>query len=151
MKYTQEQIDEYRAKWLAQLRSPEAEQWTGELESYHEPNKRCCLGHACHVLETKRSQVNSLHEVIYGSGNDANSSALPHSVAEKLNITPDGELFNCYVHGNDVYGALTIINDSGVFSLSEIADIIEEGFKKNNFYTYEELDSNGNPKGYEYE
>ena len=33
---------------------------------------------------------------------------------------------------------LTILNDSGVFSLSEIADIIEESFKKNNFYPYVE-------------
>ena len=137
MKYTQKQIDKYRAKWLAQLRSPEAEQWTGKLENYEKPNKRCCLGHACHVLKAKRSQVNSLHEVIYGDGNDANSAVLPHSVAEKLNITTDGELFNCYVHGNDVYGALTIINDSGVFSLSEIANIIEEGFKEGNFYPYD--------------
>ena len=151
MKYTQKQIDKYRARWLAQLRSLEAEQWTGELENYDKPNKRCCLGHACHVLQTKRKKIDSLHKVIYGDGYDANGSTLPHSVAEKLNITNDGELIKCYVHGNDVYGALTIINDSGVFSLSEIADIIEEGFKKDNFHPYETLDFNGNSVDYEYE
>ena len=150
MKYTQKQIDEYRAMWLTQLRSPEAEQWTGELESLDEPKKRCCLGHACHALQAERSYTENW--VYYGSGRDMQSSTLPYSVAEKLNITPDGELFNCYVHGNDVYGALTIINDSGVFSLSEIADIIEEGFKEGNFYTYDSsLDINGNPDNYEYE
>ena len=136
MKYTQKQINEYRAKWLAQLRSPEAKQWTGELESYDEPNKRCCLGHACHVLETERSVSLYNREVFYGSERDMDSSTLPYSVAEKLNIMNSGAMINAYVHGNDVYSGLTIINDSGIFSLSEIADIIEEGFKKNNFYPY---------------
>ena len=135
MKYTQEQIDEYRRIWLAQLRSPEAKQWTGELESLVEPEKRCCLGHACHVLQAERSETD--HWVYYGSGRDMQSSTLPYSVCEKLNILNDGEFINFYVHGTDDYSALTSLNDSGVFSLSEIADIIEEGFKKNNFYPYD--------------
>ena len=135
MKYTQEQINEYRAMWLTQLRSPEAKQWTGELESLNWPEKRCCLGHACHALQAERSYTDCY--VYYGSDNDVESSTLPYSVAEKLNITNDGEMINCYVHGNDVYGELTKLNDSGVFSLSEIADIIEEGFKKNNFHSYD--------------
>ena len=134
MKYTQEQINEYRAKWLAQLRSPEAKQWTGELESRDEPNKRCCLGHACHALKAERSYTDDI--VYYGWGQDMDSSTLPYSVAKKLNINNSGAMINSYVHGLDVYSGLTIINDSGVFSLSEIADIIEEGFKKNNFYPY---------------
>ena len=132
MKYTQEQINEYRAMWLTQLRNPKAKQWTGELESLVKPEKRCCLGHACHALQAERSETD--HWVYYGSGRDMESSTLPYSVCEKLNITNDGEMINCYVHGNDVYGCLPALNDSGVFSLSEIANIIEEGFKKNNFY-----------------
>ena len=149
MKYTQEQINEYRAKWLAQLRSPEAQQWTGELESLREPDRRCCLGHACHALGAERSYTDLT--VYYGKGRDMDSSTLPYSVAKKLNITNSGAMINSYVHGNDVYSGLTIINDCGVFSLSEIADIIEEGFKTNNFYPYESLDINGNPTNYEYE
>ena len=109
MKYTQKQIDDYRRIWLEQLRHPDAEQWTGELESYHEPNKRCCLGHACHVLQTERSEVHSLHEVYYGSGQDKDSNTLPYSVAEKLNIMNSGAMINAYVHGNDVYGGINNI------------------------------------------
>ena len=137
MKYTKEQINEYRAMWLTQLRNPEAKQWTGELESLDEPEKRCCLGHACHALQAERTVSKSFELVYYGSGRDQQSSTLPYSVAEKLNITHNGNMINGYVHGLDVYYELTKLNDSGVFSLSEIADIIEHGFKKNNFHPYD--------------
>ena len=86
MKYTKAQINEYRAKWLAQLRDPESKMWIGELENIDDRNKRCCLGHACHALQAARIEDFESNEVKYIFEHDWQTSYLPLGIAEKLNI-----------------------------------------------------------------
>ena len=139
MKYTQKQIDEYRAKWLTQLRDPESKLLIGELESIDDPNKRCCLGHACHALEAERTLDFTGQEVYYSCGNDRDMAYLPLGIAEKLNITNNGKLRKPYqfTPRGFEYEDLAYLNDSGlVDSPAIMADIIEEQFKNDNFIEY---------------
>ena len=141
MKYTQKQINEYRAKWLAQLRSPKAKKTTLKLEDFKKPNKRCCLGHACHALGIKREVLESN----YSLGNsivhyENEPTYLPEEAYEKLDITSEGRFvtpveldhIHKYYKG-DVYKNLARINDHTALTPAEIADVIEEQFKANNF------------------
>ena len=145
MKYTKEQINEYRARWLAQLRSPHAKKGRCELETPEVQVRRCCLGHACHALNIRRhtnimvgTRLTS-KTVLY----DNESSVLPESAAVKLNITPSGLLrtpvkvknnFGEYFHVN----SLTKLNDNTPLFPSEIADFIEEQFENNNLREYQD-------------
>ena len=95
MKYTHKQIEEYRAKWLAQLRDPKSKYWMAELESIDDPNKRCCLGHACHALGAIKN-VDYENEVRYTFGDDWDVAYLPPGIAKMLNITNDGKLRQPY-------------------------------------------------------
>ena len=137
MKYTQEQINEYRAQWLAQLRDPKSEFWMGELESIESPNKRCCLGHACHALEAQREEDWNGQEIIYRFGNDWDVSYLPLGIAEKLNITTHGQFREPVTVDHYEADNLGALNDSGLLDTpAQIADIIEEQFKNDNFLSY---------------
>ena len=141
MKYTKAQIDEYRAKWLAQLRSPEAKKTTLKLENPKKPNNRCCLGHACHALGIQREVLESKNTVNgwmvhYGE----QASYLPDEASLKLAILCNGEFVNeikiDHIHSyyaNIEYKNLAQINDHTELTPAEIADIIEEQFKANNF------------------
>ena len=136
MKYTQEQINEYRAQWLAQLRSPEAKQTRGKLEDPNNPDHRCCLGHACHVFGARRVvkvvEWKSRECVFYGDTYEENSW-LPLEVRQKLNISLKGS-FKTDVEADGItVNSLSIINDYTKLSLSEIADLIEEQFAADNF------------------
>ena len=154
MKYTQEQIDEYRAKWLAQLRSPEAKKTCSKLEDPEKPNHRCCLGHACYVLGLTRT-VEEIQDDIFNYDAvyyDNGYSYLPISACEMLDINPDGdfkEVINVTMNQKQFCKNLAELNDDTELQPAEIADIIEENFKANNFTPHTLLDINGNPKEYE--
>jgi len=72
-------------KWLKQLRSDGAEKYTGALESFHEPNARCCLGHACHALIPEDKSI--CGDIVY-YGPEA--TLLPPYVSSFLKITDSG-------------------------------------------------------------
>lgn len=46
------QILENRRDWIAYLMRPDTKKATSFLVSPDDPEARCCLGHACHVLDT---------------------------------------------------------------------------------------------------
>ena len=139
MKYTKKQIDEYRAMWLAQLRDPESECWIGELENIDDPNKRCCLGHACHALQAQREEDWESKEIIYRFGGDYDVSYLPRGIAEKLNISIHGKFRKSVIFRTVKAPDISCLNDSGLISSpAKIADIIEEQFKNDNFIEYNE-------------
>ena len=137
MKYTQEQIDEYRRIWLEQLRSPEAKQAKGKLEDVSAPDHRCCLGHACHILGlprvVKRETEWAAKELVFYGKDYGESSWLPLEARQKLNISLKGSFKTDVKVGGISVNALSVINDYTKLSLSEIADVIEEQFKNNNF------------------
>ena len=138
MNYTHKQIEEYRAMWLAQLRDPESKLWTGELESIEDSNKRCCLGHACHALGAKKN-VDYENEVRYTFGDDWDVAYLPNGIAEKLNITVNGEFREPFRIEDYEACDLSYLNDSGLIDTpAQMADIIEEQFKNDNFIEYNE-------------
>ena len=138
MKYTQAQIDEYRAMWLAQLRSPEAKKAQGKLEDPDKSNYRCCLGHACHILGVQRKiakpEWRANQCVFYGCEN----SWLPLEAREKLNVSLKGSFKVPIAVDGITVNALSVINDYTKLSLSEIADVIEEQFKNDNFIDHRE-------------
>ena len=141
MKYTKAQIEENRTKWLAQLRSPEAKKTTLKLENSKNPDHRCCLGHACHALGIQREVLESQNTVNgwmvhYGE----QTSYLPDEASLKLAILCNGEFVNeikiDHIHSyyaNIEFENLAQINDHTELTPAEIADIIEEQFKANNF------------------
>ena len=142
--YTQEEIDENRRKWLAQLRDPESKKTTEKLESSIKSNERCCLGHACHALSADREAF--ADGIVYYDGEEG---ILPRSVEQKLNITHRGDFkepitvrfmkrvdlpvgirpYGTEIEAND----LIEVNDFTDLTPKEIADVIEEQFRTNNF------------------
>ena len=140
MKYTQEQIDKYRAQWLAQLRSPEAKKTTGKLEDPDAPEKRCCLGHACHALGAKRTverrEAYEHRDTVFYGEKYGEASWLPLEVRQKLNISLKGSFRVPVPVDGITVNALSIVNDYTKLLPSEIADIIEAQFKADNFLPY---------------
>ena len=143
MKYTQKQIDEYRRIWLEQLRSPEAKQTRGKLELTVDPDHRCCLGHACHILGLPRvvkreTEWGEKELVFYGEGGEENSW-LPLEARQKLNISLKGNFkVPIEVDGTSV-NSLSLVNDYTKLSLSEIADVIEKQFAADNLLPCPEM------------
>ena len=149
MKYTKEQINEARQKWLAQLRDPESKKLTLRLEDAEDPKARCCLGHACHALGLPRS-VDTEHELATGSklvlvlyGEDEHtdrftSDVLPMNAAEMLDISVVGTFVKPLVHRGvqPPYMSLSDLNDESTLTPAEIADVIEEQFEKDNLMSY---------------
>ena len=136
MKYTKEQINKYRAEWLAQLRSPEAKKAQGKLEDPEKPDHRCCLGHACHVFGLRRVvkvvEWKSRECVFYGETHEE-ASWLPYEARQKLNISLKGSFKAVVAVDGITVNALSVVNDYTKLSLPEIADLIEEQFEADNF------------------
>ena len=138
-------------KWLSVLRDPKSKKHVGSLESLHDSNTRCCLGHACHALHSNKTIFED--KVCYGA--EKEYTFLPQKIAKLLNITPDGE-FATPIHisrdysnidsdenvDEDInylptsigYNDLVSLNDDTILSPAEIANIIEEQYKNKNFY-----------------
>ena len=135
-RYSKEQINEYRAQWLAQLRSPKAKKAKGKLEDPENPDQRCCLGHACHIFglqrAIRRTEYGAVSCVFYGGG-DGEASWLPYEARQKLNISLKGS-FKADVEVDGItVNALSVVNDYTRLSLPQIADLIEEQFEADNF------------------
>ena len=140
--YIQEEINENRRKWLAQLRDPESKKHYGELENPLASNARCCLGHACHALDIDRElQEDGEIFVAYGGC----LGHLPKEAARKLDIEVTGYLKNsieiqfCNSKGRVQVikcHSLTDVNDSTSLTPKEISDVIEEQFEKDNFVPF---------------
>ena len=138
--------------WISYMRSDEACRYEGSLESYFYPNKRCCLGHACHALCAERTLIgyhevdgltDVMYDVIYGE-NRSNSTDLPREVAKLLDITPNGlfrepiEIPGYYEDDGETvkFRHLIALNDTTLLMPDKLADIIEEQHKKDNFWPY---------------
>ena len=134
---SEEEINEYRKKWLAQLRDPKSKKAIGKLEDLKNHNKRCCLGHACHALGVTRDIDTYTDRVSY----DERWGKLPESACRKLNIDRIGRLKNEILapnrdSNNSYYGNLTMLNDETKLTPQEIADVIEEQFERDNFIPF---------------
>ena len=137
MKYTKEQINEARQKWLAVLRDPNSKKAYRVLEDYNEPSKRCCLGHACYALSANRTTLKTKQLVGY----EGQFGYLPAVMGTQLNITADGAFkraINCEPYPQ-TFMSLADINDGTHLEPAEIADIIEEQFEEANFMPFNNL------------
>ena len=149
MKYTSEEINENRQKWLDQLRNPEAGKHQRQIEDVANPSKRHVMGHACHVLGAERDTYEDKF-VTYKDAEDmqfynglgrsmTSAGILPYTVAEKLNITRHGR-FNIELYRDRTFFRnLTLINDKSEMTLHEMADIIEKQFANDNFAPFSDI------------
>jgi hypothetical protein len=118
-----------RKKWVKALRSGKYKQAQYAL---YRDGGFCCLGVACNIdaaehgknFPPKRCKDDSHVSYLKYSG------LLPPRVANKLEISADGELpQHARLRGNS-YGHLTALNDQARASFKEIALIIERQFIK---------------------
>ena len=94
---TDRQIYDNRKAWIDYLKRPETKKAKSKLEDFKDPEARCCLGHACHVLiPDSRAVVRHYKEVIYEHA----ASYPPESVVYALG------LFNAY--GNTDVGSIEL-------------------------------------------
>lgn len=100
---------EWKEKWIKALRSGEYEQGVNRLKR---DGKFCCLGVLCDISGMAEWEGNAYM---------GNESILPYELAEKMGITPWGDLAFGLTFGL----TLTHLNDSGR-SFGDIADIIEK-------------------------
>ena len=137
-RYTPEQRENHKL-WLAQLRHPDAGKFERALESSDNPNRRCCLGHACHALGIKMRPLKNCSFTDY----DGEHQVLSKSVQLMLGIDSLGSFkkripidetrLTGNRHGIGDMNDLTDINDCSDYLPHEIADIIEAQFAADNF------------------
>ena len=129
-------IRKYVDLWLAEMRKPDTIKHTCELESFHNANAMCCLGHACKALkEPLDLQYSREDDAVYV---EDLGYELPDDVANVLGITTMGSIeeekkaklekwikdkFNpdslSSTHN------LVEINDYSSLTIEQIADIVE--------------------------
>ena len=127
------------AKWLEQLRRPESKKHTLRLfpedaeKDDHET--ACCLGHACKAIIPNRIKWREGDDGVGPAWvADGIGTYLPPTVAKLLNITRRGMFITEHRSGQGVtYKKLTEINDFTSMSPQEIADVIEEKYRNNEF------------------
>jgi hypothetical protein len=78
---TDQEIYDNRMKWIEYLKRPKTIKGIEELESYNNPECRCCLGHACHVLSPETRTLGK-YRVLYGG----QQSYLPEALVEALGL-----------------------------------------------------------------
>ena len=122
------EIAENRAKWLAQLRDPASKRFGGRLESFDDPNARCCLGHACFAIEIERFVSESQQVVRYGKEGEIYQYELPPVAAAALDITTEGDFQHAVTVGDTRYTNLIDLNDHAFLKPHEIAKVIEDQF-----------------------
>lgn len=81
MSITDQEIYDNRLKWIEYLKRPETKKHTDALEDSKNPDCRCCLGHACHVLIPGLRET--CHGDVYYSGEDA---YLPEELVKLLGM-----------------------------------------------------------------
>jgi hypothetical protein len=112
---------EYKAKWLAALRSGEYKQGRKFLKKN---GSYCCLGVLCDVVDP--TKWNDDYDYDYGLGvkgvsaYDGVSGTLPFRIREATGFPREDNT------GRWAAGVLVEMNDEGQYSFAEIANYIEE-------------------------
>ena len=128
--YTQEEIDDNRQKWFEVLRDPGSKKHIGRLEHNSlRPYARCCLGHACHALDIERQEWDKGDLILYGGC----ETILPQEAADKLGMNAAGQFKKPVIFDGIGFLDLASLNDNSDIGLEEMANVIEEQFKNNNF------------------
>lgn len=102
---------EAKAKWLAQLRAPDAKQARGSLRT---EDGMCCLGHLCQVIAPESWGVNQRGEVGFAYEHLGRLGFPDAFFLREINLADEASEF------------LVRCNDNTRNTLPEIADWIEE-------------------------
>ena len=121
-------------KWLAKLRDPDSKQFFHKLESFYNPEERCCLGHACHVLI---SHLRTAHDDSSYVEYDGAEEGLPPSVAKMLDVSSLVIFREQVFTQHGYFNSAAALNDSTKFSLNEIADILEKERERGNLVSFD--------------
>ena len=132
--------EEARKTWFAFLREPGRKKHTGELESVLDNERRCCLGHACHVLGANRTEICRDSSIYYGN----QSGILPDSIAEMLDMDAEGCLYSSIDLDGDEEAdggidTITALNDDTDLNPAQIADVLEKQFERGNVVPYRKI------------
>lgn len=140
MKYSKKQIQENRQKWLDALRSGKYRQGTSYLKKYDPIKKKsyfCCLGVACELaikdgLKIEVEKELGLMDIDKKEYNtvfrfDNKSDYLPYDVQQWLGVTESDPSIKD--HNNEFYN-VSILNDEKNYKFKQIADLLEDNFKK---------------------
>lgn len=140
--------EEVKQAWVDLLRSGDIEQTTAAL--HNDNDEMCCLGVLCKIAEERgivtRSEAPISGAYVYQDPDltaDQSAVALPDKVRRWAGLS-DHLGFLTYAPGEEPYrapfkkgdppesgyelGHLAQINDSGAYTFSQIADIIEKHF-----------------------
>lgn len=123
MAITDQEIYSNRLKWIEYLKRPETLKAHEELESYTDPEFRCCLGHACHVLAPETRKL-AEYTVKY----DEQDSYLPEALIETLGLysgSGDLPLGAISIEGFPEQKCLAELNDRTDITPQEIGAYLE--------------------------
>ena len=126
---------EFKARWVAALRSGEYEQGQGQLVADFGDGQKvfCCLGVACELavedgLARRVITRDGYHDGYVDGGGNEDKGAIPATLAIQLGLTPSGSFSrSVYAGGRDHYG-LDTLNDTAGWTFAQIADYIETNF-----------------------
>ena len=126
---------EFKARWVAALRSGEYEQGQGQLVADLGDGQKvfCCLGVACELavedgLARRVITRDGYHDGYVDGGGNEDKGAIPATLAIQLGLTPSGSFSrSVYAGGRDHYG-LDSLNDTAGWTFAQIADYIETNF-----------------------
>lgn len=129
--YTRAEIFANRQKWIDYLKRPETKKANGVLEYASTPEYRCCLGHACHVLNIPRFEDDGT--VYYGtSAHESiprdNAFFMPIEGVEMLGLWDnEGKALGSIWMQNQHYTTLAQVNDSSLYmnSPQEIGEYLQ--------------------------
>jgi hypothetical protein len=111
---------EFKADWLAALRSGEYPQGRGALRN--KQGEFCCLGVACDIEEKKGLLV---RVVLYGSELSVYRDAINPAAYLNFSFLPDETIKRTGI-SEEAARVLSCMNDSELKIFNEIADWIEE-------------------------
>jgi hypothetical protein len=124
MTITDKEIYNNRLKWIEYLKRPETKKFTENLENPEDPEARCCLGHACHVLAPETRNLDNDGDVLYGD----DVAFLPDSLVEQLGMwTYEGGANDRDIFADLGYRAccLSVLNDNTDISPQEIGEYLQ--------------------------
>ena len=125
-----------KAQWVAALRSGEYDQGHGALKLKWRGVKGqrsfyCCLGVLCDLIDPDGWDDNlwthADADPVHNEGYSSSYALLPFSLVEKVGFTQDGQLPEV-TDRSGFRMTLAALNDSGDFTFSQIADIVENQF-----------------------
>lgn len=106
MSISDKEILENRKKVIEFLKSPTLQKERYRLENAYDTNRRCCLGHMCHVLHLKRAvrEINGIEHVLY----DEHNTTAPDTLIKLIGLNDkwgsfykDGGVQDCLSNMND--------------------------------------------------